>query len=137
MRKKKILFVDDDNMATAIWRITLQRAEFEVTPAFTIDDAWNFYRTGMTSDSKFDLIVLDIMMHPGSFSTGNEEGLTTGVEFLKRLRKGDGTTPVIVLTNVDDQGILDSAEAFDRVTVRSKVTELPSLLVETVKEQLG
>ena len=116
---------------------TVERSEGFATAAArdSVDEAADIF------DGKraFGVLIVDIMMPPGHFTADgrNEKGLTTGLEFIRFLREKKGIrTPMIVLTNTEDEEVLQRAESYPGVIVRDKLSELPSLLVETVRSLL-
>lgn len=84
--KPKILLVDDETAITANLAPFLERAGFSVAIAIDGEEA-------LQQESTFspDLIILDVMMPK-----------LDGREVLRRLRRSDNWTPVILLTQVGD-----------------------------------
>ena len=86
---RKILIVDDDIALSDITKEMLENYEYGVEQAFSVEEAFD-----MLTDSKYDLILLDINLPDGE-----------GYEVCQELRKVS-TVPVIFAsarTNVDDR----------------------------------
>ena len=92
---ERILLVDDDPTLTASLQAGLGAEGFDVTVS---DDG--ALALEMLEDSRFDAIVLDLML-PG----------VNGFRFCDVLRRRGNVTPVLVLTG--KQGELDEAEALE------------------------
>ncbi len=82
---KSILIVEDDRALGDGLRLALRGPEAEITLCQTLAAARSALEAG-----SFDLLVLDWNLPDGS-----------GLDFLRRLRAGGGTTPVILLTAND------------------------------------
>jgi CheY-like chemotaxis protein len=107
---KRILLIDDEAVpglsepeGIYMWYYSeaLRRAGYELEEVNATDEA---IRRLSDPTSKFDLIILDIMMPPGT-AFGPEEtesGLRTGVLLADKLKDLRPKTPVLVLTNVAD-----------------------------------
>ncbi|WP_188205610.1 response regulator transcription factor [Alkalibacillus aidingensis] len=106
-----ILVVEDEEKIARVLELELEFEGYQVTKAMTGYDALEKIRT-----STWDLILLDLMLPEMS-----------GVELLRRLRKDDQQTPVIMLTAkdaVEDKvSGLDSG-ANDYVTKPFQIEEL-------------
>lgn len=90
MEKAKILVVEDEEKIARLLELELEFEGYEVTKAEDGIEALEKYRT-----QPWDLILLDVML-PG----------IDGIEVLRRIRKNDPVTPVIMLTaksSVDDK----------------------------------
>lgn len=84
--KPRVLLVDDEAAITANLAPLLERSGFAVAIAADGEEALH-----QISNSKPDLIVLDVLMPR-----------LDGREVLRRLRRGDDRTPVILLTQVGE-----------------------------------
>jgi CheY-like chemotaxis protein len=145
--QKKILLFDDDYESMVVVKQYLERAsgfQVELTAERTILER--------LVQEKFDLICVDLMIHPTSLNAADEEvenvhfeGVNwrrTGLEFLRRLRRGEfsdasgpGTSPdvpVLVLSAVANYSI--GAELGQAVRVEGYV-EKPFAL-EEITEQI-
>lgn len=83
----RLLVVDDDDRLRDLLRRYLSENRFDVALAADTATAWRLMQR-----ERFDLLVLDLML-PG------EDGLA----FLRRLRGGGDTTPVVMLTAKGDE----------------------------------
>jgi DNA-binding response OmpR family regulator len=79
---KRILIVDDEPNVRLVFRTALESEGYDLAEAANGRDALNWLRT-----SKADLILLDLQMPD-----------TGGMEVLRRLRKADNDTPVVIIT---------------------------------------
>jgi CheY-like chemotaxis protein len=145
--KKKILLFDDDYESMVVVKQYLERAlslQIELTAERTILER--------LANERFDLVCVDLMIHPTSLNAADEEvenvhfeGVNwrrTGIEFLRRLRQGEfseaddpGTSPdvpVLVLSAVANYSI--SAELGQAMRVQGYV-EKPFAL-EEITEQI-
>jgi CheY-like chemotaxis protein len=114
-QSKKVLFFDDDYES-----MRDLKEHLEETLKWQVELTANMKIIERLSKERFDLIVVDLMIHPVSLDANREEvqnihfegipWLRTGLEFLKRLRRGEfskeigrGTpsdVPVIILSAV-------------------------------------
>jgi DNA-binding response OmpR family regulator len=111
MTKKKILVADDSETITTLLTTALGTGGYEVT---TAGDGLETYQLGKTGG--FDLVILDQLM-PGLL----------GLEIIDRWQAEGVTTPVIVLSGVDDDRmVVDSLDkgAVDFVRKPFRVPEL-------------
>ncbi|MBE5732028.1 MAG: response regulator transcription factor [Clostridiales bacterium] len=83
----KILVVEDDKDLNRFVCISLKTDGYEVVSAFDGEEAID-----KTADTKFDLILTDIMM-PN----------VDGFDFVQNVRRTDKTTPIIFMTAKDDK----------------------------------
>lgn len=111
MEKAKILVVEDEEKIARLLELELEFEGYEVTKAEDGIEALEKYRT-----QPWDLILLDVML-PG----------IDGIEVLRRIRKNDPVTPVIMLTaksSVDDKVTGLDLGANDYVTKPFSIEEL-------------
>ncbi|GEN45356.1 response regulator transcription factor [Alkalibacillus haloalkaliphilus] len=107
----QILVVEDEAKIARVLELELDFEGYEVTKAETGYEALEQFRT-----QKWDLILLDIMLPEMS-----------GIELLRRLRKDDDKTPVIMLTAkdaVEDKVTGLDSGAQDYVTKPFQIEEL-------------
>ncbi|MDV2582334.1 response regulator transcription factor [Alkalibacillus haloalkaliphilus] len=107
----QILVVEDEVKIARVLELELDFEGYEVTKAETGYEALEQFRT-----QKWDLILLDIMLPEMS-----------GIELLRRLRKDDDKTPVIMLTAkdaVEDKVTGLDSGAQDYVTKPFQIEEL-------------
>ena len=92
-KKKKLLFVDDDEIFVNITKPSLQKAGFSVVTAYSGKEALK-----KASKSDFDLIILDINMPD-----------IMGDEVAKKIREKKIEVPIIMVTGyVDLQQSIDT-----------------------------
>ncbi len=111
MRKKKILFVDDEPWYARDMMEQLEEEEYQVIPAYDGTQALEILESG----EPIDLIVLDIMMPTGQRITDPLEGKRTGVkvgEFIRMEMKSK--IPIIYLTVIWDQAVHSYIEQVEK-----------------------
>ncbi|MEC1524772.1 response regulator transcription factor [Neobacillus niacini] len=111
IKKGSILVVEDEEKIARVLELELEYEGYEVTKAFDGLEALEAYRTG-----NWDLILLDVML-PG----------LSGIELLRRIRKNDLLTPVILLTaksSVEDKVSGLDQGANDYITKPFQIEEL-------------
>ena len=88
---KKILIIDDDSKLQLIFKDKLKKEGFETLEALS-----GMEGIKLAKEQQPDVIILDILM-PGIL----------GTDVLTAIKKDPdiGLTPVIMLTNVEDQGV--------------------------------
>lgn len=123
MRKKKICIVDDEPMIAEMYKIKLEEEGYEV--AVACDGLQGFLSI---KKEKPDLALVDIVMP-------NEDGLS----LMKRIKNDPeiSSTPVVVLTNLDDAETRKSACRLGALFYLVKPHFMPSQLVKIVKEILS
>jgi len=107
---KKILFVDDEPRWTATYVDELQADGYEVHQEIDVDNALQFFKENR---NQIVLLILDIMMPPGSSFTNGETqmGMRTGECFYDTIREMTPKLHVIILTNVSNEKV---KEKFDQ-----------------------
>jgi len=132
-RKKKvplrILFVDDELFASSFYVEELRFAGYEVVVASTVKSA-----LAKASTRDFDVVILDVMLLPGSL--GNLEtqgGFKTGIALAKRLRDKLPDARILALTNSSDPEVERWFTSDDSVAYANKVKVLPSDLARLVE----
>lgn len=111
MAQAKILVVEDEEKIARLLELELEFEGYTVTKAEDGIEALEKFRTG-----EWDLILLDVML-PG----------IDGIEVLRRIRKTDPVTPIIMLTaksSVDDKVTGLDLGANDYVTKPFSIEEL-------------
>jgi two-component system, OmpR family, response regulator len=109
--KGSILVVEDEEKIARVLELELEYEGYKVTKVIDGLDALEAYRTG-----SWDLILLDVML-PG----------ISGIELLRRIRKNDLHTPVILLTaknSVEDKVSGLDLGANDYITKPFQIEEL-------------
>ena len=120
-----ILMIDDESNLLKLLRRPLTKCGHSITEAMDGKQGWELF---LENTNKFDVIVTDIKMP-----------VLDGVELLKRLRKKEYDTPVIIMTGYED--IQSSIEvlrlgAFDFLLKPFQAKELIDILekLEAVQE---
>ncbi len=107
----KILIVEDEEKIARVLELELTYEGYDVKKAYTGYDALELYR-----EEAWDLILLDIMLPEMS-----------GIELLRRIRKGDDEIPVILLTakdSIEDKVTGLDLGANDYITKPFQIEEL-------------
>jgi two-component system, OmpR family, response regulator len=110
-KKGSILVVEDEEKIARVLELELEYEGYQVTKVIDGLEALEAYRTG-----SWDLILLDVML-PG----------LSGIELLRRIRKNDLHTPVILLTaksSVEDKVSGLDLGANDYITKPFQIEEL-------------
>lgn len=110
-KKGSILVVEDEEKIARVLELELEYEGYEVSKVIDGLEALEAYRTG-----NWDLILLDVML-PG----------LSGIEILRRIRKNDLHTPVILLTaksSVEDKVSGLDLGANDYITKPFQIEEL-------------
>lgn len=104
-----VLFVDDDMRRMSSFVDMLEWEGYTVLGANSVDKARRLFRN---LGKVIDLVVLDIMMPPGEGDDPEtvDHGRSTGLEFLKEVRKELKKLPVIVLSIRHDHECKNAAE---------------------------
>jgi two-component system, OmpR family, response regulator len=126
-KKGSILVVEDEEKIARVLELELEYEGYEVTKVIDGLEALEAYRIG-----SWDLILLDVML-PG----------LSGIELLRRIRKNDLLTPVILLTaksSVEDKVSGLDLGANDYITKPFQIEELlarirASLRIKRAEEQ--
>jgi CheY-like chemotaxis protein len=107
---KRILFVDDEDWSVEPYFDKLRDHHIEVELAINGDEAIE-----KLQKSRYDLIVLDIMLPPGNKIGKNVEPRKAGTILLHGIRRSEipnmktaSNVPVVVLTAVADQKLLEN-----------------------------
>jgi DNA-binding response OmpR family regulator len=127
-KKGSILVVEDEEKIARVLELELEYEGYDVTKVIDGLEALEAYRTG-----SWDLILLDVML-PG----------LSGIELLRRIRKNDLQTPVILLTaksSVEDKVSGLDLGANDYITKPFQIEELlarirAALRIKRADEQL-
>ncbi|MGB9596238.1 MAG: response regulator [Candidatus Poribacteria bacterium] len=132
MRKKKILFIEDEEFTLEQLQIALEDYNYEVIPASSATEGMN-----LVSKMNFDAVLLDIMMPPPQDIdpeiVGN--GRTTGVEICRRIKYLKPDLPIVVLSVVRDPGILRRINEAGANEIINKPA-LPSKISDTLNKIL-
>ncbi len=132
--------VDDDQLMMSTYETVLKMRKFEVTRFHgqgCVDRALGFLEKESAS---VDIMVIDIMMPPGEAfkDEDTDQGMRTGVFLLERLNAQYPSIPSLVLTNVQDEAIL---EAVRKVAPQLRILRKPQCppldLVKIIQSDLG
>jgi DNA-binding response OmpR family regulator len=131
-----ILFVDDERRYMTAYVEELEAAGYHVSIKTTIDAAHDYFEEHLP---EIKLLILDIMMSPGKTFQDEDthEGLRTGVNFYERVRDRAPDLPVIILTNADDEELIDRFDAEENCRYRQKEKYMPVEIAQEVKEILS
>jgi predicted nucleotide-binding protein len=132
--KKNILFVDDEEFLSRSYVEALEDAGFEVTFAKTANDAIKSAKL-----QQFDLIIVDIMMAPGTRFSAIETagGYKTGITLARELRDMLPLAPIIALTNSRDPEVQSWFSQNDTLAYMQRSNSLPQDVCKQVKKMLG
>lgn len=124
MDKQKIVLIEDDRLIREIYTFTLQKANYNVLVA--VDGQEGIDLAKNNPDAK--LILLDVIMPK-----------MNGVEVLQKLKADLAVQniPVILLSNLTDEKIVDEAMKYGAYGYLVKAQISPTQLVGKVKEILA
>lgn len=133
-----ILFVDDEDIRMESYREELEFASYKVQYESSVDSAIVFFKENLED---IELIILDVMMPPGEAFANQKthHGLRTGAYLYEYIRKVRSNIPVIFLTNVSDEALINKVEqASGEALIKffEKKELLPFELVDKVKDFL-
>lgn len=117
-KKKKILLIEDEPLIQEIYLKKLKDAGFNVICVFSSEEA-----DKLLKKKKFDLIILDILLP-------KEDGFS----FLKRIRKKEDNTPVIVLSNLEGKEYLEKAKKQKVKDYLIKANYTPSEILKIIQQ---
>lgn len=117
---KKILLIEDDAYVRDLYQTVLSKEGYVVSMAEDGEEALE-----VVGQDSYDLILLDIMLPK-----------LTGIEVLKKLKSNDSTknTPVYLLTNLGDEGVIDEAFKIGANGYLLKAKYLPKQVVKEVNK---
>ena len=128
---KRILFVDDEDWSVTPYFPKLQDANVDVDLAKDGDEA-----LGLLQNNKYDLLVLDIMLPPGSKIGKQVEPRKAGAILLQLIRQGEvpnmktsTQVPVVIVTAVIDHQLAENlkplavTEVFQKPAPFDEVTD--------------
>lgn len=119
-RQKRILLIEDDKFLYDLYLNVLQKGGFYVEVADNGEDG-----LFKALNDNFDLILLDIMLPKKN-----------GVDVLKELKEKGKNTPVLVLSNLGQEEIVQQCLTLGAVGYLIKVQNLPQDVVIRVNEVL-
>lgn len=131
-----ILFIDDERRYSTIYVEAIREEGYAVEYHKNVDEAWEFFDANADD---IELLVLDIMMPPGSTFSGEdtEKGLRTGLFFYERVREKAPDLPVIILTNASSEDVNDRFIVEELCWFRQKKNFLPFEIARDVRRILG
>ncbi len=105
---KRVLIVDDELTTLDFHIRDLEQNGFHVERVDDVSDALRFALSN-APEHRFDAIVLDMMMPPGRIVEAHRvrQGLSTGAFLLNRFRENGHQAPVLVLTNLRVDEVLE------------------------------
>jgi len=113
---RKILLIEDEPLIQEIY----VRKRFKVLSVVSAEEAKNILRK-----EKFHLIILDILLPKED-----------GVSFLAKIRKQGNKTPVIILSNLEDDNYRKKAKKLKVKDYLIKTNYTPAELVELIQKYL-
>lgn len=127
-----ILFIDDEPRYMDSYIRELELSKYEVVFQHNVDEALKFFEDNLT---RINLIILDIMMPPGSSfkDVDTQLGLRTGVYFYERVRQTAPELSIIILTNVSDIQLANQFKREKNCWLLRKEEYLPFELTEYVE----
>jgi DNA-binding response OmpR family regulator len=119
---KKLLLVEDDPVIMKLYKTKFEQAGLKV---LTADNGSDGLRIAL--EDQIDLILLDLMMPQMS-----------GFDLLTELRKDENKKdlPVIVLSNITDEGEKQKAYTLGVKEYLSKPTITPTQIIEVLKKYI-
>jgi CheY-like chemotaxis protein len=131
----RVLLIDDDEAPMKSYIGALERCGLTVHQVRTPDGAIDFMNRD-TGDVR--LILLDIMMPPGAAYELDDtnDGTITGLLLHDRIRKRYPDVPILVLTNVTAQKLLDRLQQGPKLQVAQKASFRPSELARRVQSMV-
>ncbi len=131
-----ILFVDDEKREMDSYVQELELSGYKVVFKKDADVALEFFEKSL---NEIDLVILDIMMSPGSSfkQMDTQMGLRTGIAFYKKIREKASELPVLIFTNVSDEKVSETFLKETKCQFLRKENYLPFEVVDEVKKILG
>ena len=134
-----ILFVDDEPRIMDSYlqylRAKLAPLNYEVVFLSDVDEALDFFEMKI---EEIDLVILDIMMPPGRFTSERTNGgLKTGLAFYEKIRQRTPDLPIIVFTNFFDHEVDVKFKQDSKCRFLQKVNYLLDDFVLEVKKALS
>ena len=113
----------------------LDLSGYQVVFIADVDAALEFFEENR---NLIDLLILDIMMPPGSSFKDEDTqlGLRTEVHFYERIRRVTSDLPIIILTNVSDERVAERFAAENKCWFLRKEDFFPFQLVAEVAKVL-
>lgn len=133
---RNVLFIDDEKRWIWPYIEELKAADFEVRHESNVDSAMRYLDSFR---GQISLLILDMMMSPGEHFSLEEtsDGMRTGISLYDFIRRRMPDVPVIILTNVSDEGVRRRFEKEEKTYFARKPDYFPNELVCLVKDVLG
>jgi len=130
----QIVLIDDEKLVMKYYIRAMEERGYTVKQLYDPDSAFEYLQT----KPKLIAAILDIMMKSGDIYKGKETdaGLKTGVLLYEDVRKMFPDLPIIVLTNVTNNGTLDSFPKHDKLKILKKLEYPPFDLVDEVDKMI-
>jgi CheY-like chemotaxis protein len=114
----------------------LRLSGYKVSLLQNVDEALVFFEVNL---SNIYLVILDIMMPFGSTFKDDDtkHGLRTGLLVYDRIRKKAPNMPVIILTNVTDEKVVERFRKENKCWFLRKEENLPFELVQEIRRILS
>lgn len=119
--KPKVLIVDDEPTIRKMYALKFSNVDFDVITANDGTDAYN-----IMIKEKPDLILLDILMPK-----------MNGYEFLRKKKEANITTPVIVLSNLDQESEAEKSCHLGAIGYMVKAHVTPGQVLSKAKSCLS
>lgn len=110
------IFIVDDDYASEILAEALRNVGHDVRRLRSADEAME----SIAEISAADLLVLDVMMPPGSVEPSQGGGRTAGMQVYRRLRIANKALPILAYTASSDRDVLVAFERDPNAAVVSK-----------------
>ena len=132
--KPLIILIDDDHGPMDYFVKALEIRGFEVRHLDSIDDACVWLESA--ADNPPAVVIVDMMMPPGKRFTLEEtvDGLRTGVLMAREVRRKLHSTPLLVLTNSNDDAIMGVLPTGTKKLAKYEIA--PFIFADNVKQLL-
>ena len=131
-----ILFVDDEPRGAKHYTVEFDEAHLDYVHKTNVDEAWEFFQE---KGDQTKLLILDIMMPSGKLleNEDTDSGFSTGILFYEMIRKSKPDLPVIILTNVNEDDVIERFKDAANCSLYQKIDMPPHELVEEIKSILA
>lgn len=131
----RVAFIDDDHGPIDYYVEALTEKGHEVEQFDNVEAFFSHLDQGKPAD----IYIVDIMMptHGNPRLRESADGLASGVVLHREIRRLFPEVPIILLTSISNQEILDGLPIEPNTQVESKIDTLPFELANIVDEKLG